>query len=155
VLVPFQENVFAFAVSQSTSKWPPFLADLLNHLVPAQLKAIRRLIVQHTAMSKCLRPALTRLKGLESLQYVLVGSELYLGGFGISEFFDSKGRLGDFGLPPSCDVQIRIRRLLQPGRVEQIYDVLMMLTERARWQILHRSRPGRNPPSWMEPSTTA
>ena len=109
----------------------------------------------NTSESACRRAAyqgiqgsqaiLTQLKGLQSLQYILVGSTQDLGGYGFSEFFDTKGRLGNFGLPPACEVQIRVRRLLRPGetapppgQVEQIPDRLLALMEQARRQILDR-----------------
>jgi len=151
VLVPFQENVFALAVPKSIMKWHIDLTGLLYYLVPSQIRANRHVVVQHTKVSKALRPSLTQLKGLQSLQYILVGSTQDLGGYGFSEFFDTKGRLGNFGLPPACEVQIRVRRLLRPGetapppgQVEQIPDRLLALMEQARRQILDRSRLARD-----------
>ena len=87
------------------------------------------------------------------LQYILVGAEDHLKKFAFSEFFEvegNKGKLGDYGLPPACDVQIRVRPVLgfkeaapEPGRVEQVEDGLMELVERARKQILGGSDPER------------
>lgn len=70
--------------------------------------------------------------------------------FAFAEFFEVKGRLGDYGLPPACDVRIRVRRMLghreaapEPGHVERISDGLMELVERARRQILEGSGSSR------------
>lgn len=88
-----------------------------------------------------------RFKGLESLQYVLVGTKGHLEGPAFAKFFEKcQGKPGGLGLPPSCDVQISVRRLLgfreaapEPGRVERVSDVLMGLVGRAQRQILGRS----------------
>jgi hypothetical protein len=87
-----------------------------------------------------------RLKGLQTLQYILVGAEDHLKKFAFREFFEVKGKLGDYGLPPACDVQIRVRPVLgfkkalpELGRIERVEDGLMELVERARKQILEGS----------------
>jgi hypothetical protein len=114
------------------------------------LRAIRKLIIQHTKFTEDLRLPLARLKGLQTLQYILVGSEDHLKEFAFSEFFEVKGKLGDYGLPPACDVRIRVRRVLghreaapEPGHVERVSDGLMELVERARKQILEGSGSSR------------
>jgi hypothetical protein len=118
--------------------------------VPAQLRAIRDVIIQHTKFTKDLRLPLARLKGLQTLQYILVGAEDHLKQFAFSEFFEAKGKLGDYGLAPACDVRVRVRRVLghkeaapEPGHVERVSDGLMKLVERARKQILEGSGSSR------------
>ena len=152
VLIPFRENVFAVAVT--TTDIGPFLARFFNHLVPAQLKAIRRFILQYTRVTTSFRVPLMRLKGLETLQYVLVGvnDDLnhHLEQLAFEKFLGGERKRVDFGLPPSCDVRITIRRLLRDHETapesgsERISYGLMESMERARKQMLGGSRPPRN-----------
>ena len=66
--------------------------------------------------------------------------------FAFREFFEVIGKLGDYGLPPKCEVRVRVRPVLgvreaapELGRVERVEDGLMELVERARKQILEGS----------------
>lgn len=70
--------------------------------------------------------------------------------FAFREFFEVIGKLGDYGLPPKCEVRVRVRPVLgvreaapELGRVERVEDGLMELVERARKQILEGSGPER------------
>ena len=122
--------------------------------MPAQFKAIRHLILQHTTVTSSFRAPLVRLKGLETLQYVLVGFNDYLNvhleQLAFERFLEGERKRVDFGLPPSCDVRITIRRLLRGHETapesgsERISYGLMESMERARKQMLGGSRPPRN-----------
>jgi hypothetical protein len=87
---------------------------------------------------------------LKTLQYILVGAEDHLKKFAFREFFEVKGKRGDYGLPPKCDVRVRVRPVLgvievvpEMGRVQRVEDGLMELVERARKQILEGPGPER------------
>ena len=72
VLVPFSANTFAVFSDYPSSGSPTALVKFLNRLVPSQIKAISRLVLQPFRMDVCTWNQLKRLTGLDTLRFVLL-----------------------------------------------------------------------------------
>lgn len=132
--MPFKKNAFAVVDGITPESARPLLANFLNRLVPTQAKAITHLILQGRRICGNRRPTLARLKGLELLEFVLVleGRWYNLHGsrpeYCEEHFTDQK--LGKLGLPPLCDVKIKVRQYVgwdqgDPPGPDQVPDGLM------------------------------
>jgi len=115
--VPFKKNTFAVVDGITPESARPLLANFLNRLVPTQAKAITHLILQGYRICGTRRPTLTRLKGLQLLEFVLVIEHHWFDmpsswpEYCEEHFTDRK--LVKLGLPQSCDVKIRVRKYME------------------------------------------
>ena len=94
----------------------PLLANFLDRLVPTQATAIAHLVLQGRRICGNGRPTLARLKGLQLLEFVLVVEDRWRW-YGLrnswSEYCEERfadNKLGKLGLPPLCDVNIKVRK---------------------------------------------
>ena len=111
--MPFKKNAFAVVDDITPIRARPILANFLNRLVPTQAKAIAHLILQGRRIYGNRRPTLARLKGLEFLEFVLVlEGRWYRPHDSRPEYWEENftdQKLGKLGLPPLCDVRIKVR----------------------------------------------